>query len=682
MTTYNYSPLDPTRREIRVLKIHPGSFSDDIRVSLIHALLRREGTNPKSNHLDSHFFVDGERLVESGKEATYTALSYVWGPKADPLPVLVESAPEGRNVIFVTKSLHLALKHLRDQTRSRLMWIDAVCINQGDVSERGSQVSIMADIYKLAHGVIVWLGPEQDDSAYAIEQLQSLGAIADVDYNTQTFHPSEARQQCLYKAENILDGVRDQNAIFQLFKRQWFQRLWVRQEVRVRPQHIFVVCGFELLSWQYLRNAVYSLYLWRLEASTLFPSLEKRIVLIYRFMVVEGISLYYKDLRAAVQDLQWEDSRDVIYAMQSFLPTHERNIGISFDYSKTVPEVFEGVASQLVQNTGQLDWLCSCELSPRVTSPLPSWVPDWAQHTNTWLLTTTWHASAWISPQARLLGDSVLSTASIFVATVDQVRPLSIGNDMEKHAAADGNDIFYGAIRAIESLKPTQPLKSPHVGGANVIDVYTECIYTGLFSDRFHPPNNDYFTADKCRQTLEDIWAESGESMTEKWDSLTYPGRVAVHFAWTYCTGRSFIITGEGYIGLAPSNAEPGDKLYVILGCSQPMLLRPLGDASSSLQIVGPCYVPGVMFGEAIHGPFPGYYHPVMHDEPDTNIRINGHRSAIWDSSNDILKTDPAEILREMGIHPTRYQRAPHTLEVTRDAFEAAGVRIEDIRLV
>lgn len=80
--------------------------------------------------------------------------------------------------------------------------------------------------------------------------------------------------------------------------------------------------------------------------------------------------------------------------------------------------------------------------------------------------------------------------------------------------------------------------------------------------------------------------------------------------------GRSFITTREGYIGFASMAAQPGDVVLVILGCDSPMLLRPtsVSNAKRISQglvtvvyelkwlVVGNCYMPGLMNGEAIYG--------------------------------------------------------------------------------
>lgn len=66
---------------------------------------------------------------------------------------------------------------------------------------------------------------------------------------------------------------------------------------------------------------------------------------------------------------------------------------------------------------------------------------------------------------------------------------------------------------------------------------------------------------------------------------------------------RAFLITREGHIGFAPQAARPGDEVCIILGCQSPLLLRPIHNGN--YEVVGECYLQGVMHGEAILGPLP-----------------------------------------------------------------------------
>lgn len=64
-------------------------------------------------------------------------------------------------------------------------------------------------------------------------------------------------------------------------------------------------------------------------------------------------------------------------------------------------------------------------------------------------------------------------------------------------------------------------------------------------------------------------------------------------------TNRRLITTRTGQFGLAPSIVRPGDQIFVILGCSVPVILRRC-DNSEMYDVVGECWVDGFMRGEAI----------------------------------------------------------------------------------
>lgn len=92
-------------------------------------------------------------LLTSGSTHLYDALSYVWGPEDNQSSIYIEDYK-----MSVRANLHAALLHLRDRFIERIIWIDAICINQEDNDEKGQQVQSMAEIYAKATRVIVWLG--------------------------------------------------------------------------------------------------------------------------------------------------------------------------------------------------------------------------------------------------------------------------------------------------------------------------------------------------------------------------------------------------------------------------------------------------------------------------------------------------------------------------------------------
>lgn len=177
---YRYSPL---------------SLGSDIR------LLRLMPHEDKAASIQCQLF--DYSLQESGKKShLYEALSYVWGRSEKPRSVSIDDYD-----MPVTENLHTALVHLRDRSIERIIWVDAVCINQVDLKEQGLQVQLMAKIFSKATRVIVWLGGMEPDSDQALEDIC---LAANADYTEQS--KKEVNQQ----------------PILNLLQRLWFQRIWVR----------------------------------------------------------------------------------------------------------------------------------------------------------------------------------------------------------------------------------------------------------------------------------------------------------------------------------------------------------------------------------------------------------------------------------------------------------------------
>src|ERR1700710_276796 len=112
----SYSPLSLSSSEIRLLRLEPGSTGEIIKCSLFR--------------------------VDLNDSPQYEALSYMWGPK-DTKPLELNGKPH-----LVRENLWQALNPLRFQDQPRILWIDALCIDQKNVLERNHQVMQMHLIYK------------------------------------------------------------------------------------------------------------------------------------------------------------------------------------------------------------------------------------------------------------------------------------------------------------------------------------------------------------------------------------------------------------------------------------------------------------------------------------------------------------------------------------------------------
>jgi len=60
--------------------------------------------------------------------------------------------------------------------------------------------------------------------------------------------------------------------------------------------------------------------------------------------------------------------------------------------------------------------------------------------------------------------------------------------------------------------------------------------------------------------------------------------------------------TFGGYVGTCLGNVRPGDELYLLAGCSMPVLLKKSVAVSGAYELQGGVYVPGLMRGEALEG--------------------------------------------------------------------------------
>jgi hypothetical protein len=92
----------------------------------------------------------------------------------------------------VTVNLHEALSHLRDRSIERIIWVDAVCINQNDGEEKGQQIQLMAKIYGQASRVLVWLGEAADNSDQALEEIRLAGSKGVYEFFKQRNDPASS----------------------------------------------------------------------------------------------------------------------------------------------------------------------------------------------------------------------------------------------------------------------------------------------------------------------------------------------------------------------------------------------------------------------------------------------------------------------------------------------------------
>jgi hypothetical protein len=189
-----YSSLNPDDEEIRLATLAPGSYDDVLVIDL-----------------------DVEVLSKT-PFPEYEALSYTWGKDVSPREVIVNGKP-----LSTTANLDCALRHLRYEDRCRVLWVDALCINQADVSERNHQVQLMRQVYSGAATVVIWLGPaDGDDDARVLHNIR----MQEKDWDIGAF-----------------------GALARICNRPWFRRVWIVQELKLARSDPKIHLGRNTISW-------------------------------------------------------------------------------------------------------------------------------------------------------------------------------------------------------------------------------------------------------------------------------------------------------------------------------------------------------------------------------------------------------------------------------------------------
>ncbi|KAG7289929.1 hypothetical protein NEMBOFW57_006306 [Staphylotrichum longicolle] len=385
-----YRPL-PDGYYIRLLTLTPGQKTDPISVTLT--------------------------VTDLDSAPPFEALSYVWGKidsPADLVPITCDGHPFG-----VTPNLAAALRRIRGRSDTRLLWADAICINQHDLEERGFHVSFMGRIYSCAHRVLVHLGPAPDgragDVAALVAEVKGLLARCDGDINNAPI---------LESSDSLLLDSRWE-ALKCMLSVPWFTRAWVIQEVGLARDPVVLYGdddgGLEAESdvVEFLYRDLMRLAAWHERcAPTLSSSWGVEFSTIHGDWLdwtVSGAEAWKGDLDRTFLDLvnqaSWlgcADHRDHIYSLlghplalvdveeneneiggeaghrdSSVTGAEEKKLVVMPDYGKSVDDVYLELALNLIRQRRGLRVLSAVEHATdaelETESGSPSWVPMWKQ---------------------------------------------------------------------------------------------------------------------------------------------------------------------------------------------------------------------------------------------------------------------------------------------------------------
>lgn len=221
---FRYKPIDLATDAIRLVRLMKGSDYDPIVCELFETFLHQ---------------VDG---------TPYEALSYTWGESQESIEITLC----GKRTT-IRDNLFSALWHLRKHNEDRLLWIDAICIDQESHLEKGHQVGQMRLIYENAQNVHIWLGKSTEDVDMLMTQMNQLDkrALRRPDYRRNSSIAVEREWPILCEELDKLGAShtfheRRCSAARNLLERPWFRRVWIIQEV-FSAKVATVGCGWNTL---------------------------------------------------------------------------------------------------------------------------------------------------------------------------------------------------------------------------------------------------------------------------------------------------------------------------------------------------------------------------------------------------------------------------------------------------
>jgi hypothetical protein len=246
--------------------------------------------------------------------------------------------------VAIASNLYIALQNLRHVYRPRILWIDAVCINQECVAERNAQVKLMPQIYSGAQRVLIWLGERSDKSHTAFKVVRRLHT---------SMYQSSADRDLLYLTDE------DRDALSETFKKsKWWHRLWCVQEF-VYAKSAVLVCGDEAFMWDLLPLKYHFSTLkgmvgytgahefWDVDALATFKA------------NFDDVACHPADrLAQLLESFQYKecsDPRDRIFAISSLDPSSHALL--EPDYNLTVSEVSLQATKAMVLESSNLDVL-------------------------------------------------------------------------------------------------------------------------------------------------------------------------------------------------------------------------------------------------------------------------------------------------------------------------------------
>ncbi|KAH8746056.1 heterokaryon incompatibility protein-domain-containing protein [Hyaloscypha sp. PMI_1271] len=308
MAVYKYYPIDLDKPATRLLRLLKGNFTDAIQCELFEGWISQS---------------------EGGM--SYEALSYTWGTIQMTAQITVDGS-----IMHVTSNLYAALRHLRFEDKDRILWIDAICIDMHNMSERNHQVQQMTYIYSEAEQIVVWLGEATEESDLAMDFMKQLQEnIAKIQGDWRDSAQLWIHPQLGLGDTNTLQNARLRKGMEFMLGRPWFRRIWILPEI-ANARVAIILCGKKSISARIFAQ---------------FPSLiglqpqpycQAVLDIMPGFSRKESWWSQKRNLHTLLvkfRKSEVSDDRDIIYALLSLSSDAFRGDILVPDYSKTSQQV-------------------------------------------------------------------------------------------------------------------------------------------------------------------------------------------------------------------------------------------------------------------------------------------------------------------------------------------------------
>ncbi|PVH83087.1 hypothetical protein DL98DRAFT_120388 [Cadophora sp. DSE1049] len=533
------------------------------------------------------------------KTSSYEALSYVWGNT-----VLVQPIELNGRLFLITGNLHTALEGLRDEFQERVVWIDALSINQRDYMEREHQVQQMRQIYANASSVQVSLG---EGHPYIDSAFKNVRALIE--------SPSDGT---LSSSGYFLRYARTKNVFRELLRHDWWERIWVVQEVAV-AKRIDIFCGSSTIPWGWFRDFITQRHVQPEPEDTfghaMFKFLSRGLSVLQTSPVLEYGLL---DLAHEFRSRHASNPRDKLYALLGLLSNSEDR-GVIPDYTKAVDDVYMDFVKSHIAQYNSLAILSFAEYRDPQPVSLPSWCPNWTVQslypTPFWKKSTA-DLDMWLHESRDYYYASGNSIPILAPHSSPKIlglrgfvfdRIMAIGSEATlpyEYRTRESDEVDWS-----QASWPTYRFSSrPRVRRTGPVRNKTlaqwgwEELALGPWSSRisqFSPyprepgRSNAYYhtiTAGVLGDRNIDWSFMRNDALFEAGDFLGK--REVCRSVDLACLGRKFFVTRRGFMGLAPTSAQEGDLVTILFGGNIPFILRSEGQ---HYRMLGQTYVHGVM---------------------------------------------------------------------------------------